>query len=34
MPIPAAERDNRLLLFESYYEAAFAVRPGGMEMEL
>ena len=22
MPIPAAERDNRLLLFESYYEAA------------
>jgi hypothetical protein len=28
IPFPAALRDNRPLLFESYYEAAFAVRPG------
>jgi len=27
-PIPAADRDNRPLPFEGYYEAAIAVRPG------
>ena len=31
IPVPAALRDNRPLLFESYYEAAFAVRPGELE---
>jgi len=28
VPLPTADRDNRPTLFESFYEAAMAVRPG------